>query len=282
MRSVVFAFAAVVLAGPVSAQVVPPPGSKPLGADPRMLFSNEDYPAAAQKNNEQGTVRAELTIGVDGRVKDCRVIRSSNSVSLDTATCNILIRRAKFTPARDSNGNPVEDKYVTPPITWLLEQDAPQWGIAQTLPGRYHCSAEPGNFYDAELVPLRVGQKMGVSIRLIKENDDPQYHAAASVILGVPGDRVHITVGRVGSDAASLYVAYQPRDVENQAALWRFPITDDWINLALMLDKRGNLTVSSGSQKQRFKVGEAITKTSLHCHSGEFEFQLRPPTSAAK
>jgi len=103
----------------------PPPPHKTVSAAPargdvRSAFSNDDYPAAALAAEAHGTAQARLTIGADGRVVGCDLIRSTGNTSLDSTTCNILRRRVKFTPARDSNGNPTTDSYTTPPITWAL------------------------------------------------------------------------------------------------------------------------------------------------------------------
>ena len=51
----------------------------------------------------------------------CNIIQSSGNGALDSATCNILRRRAKFVPARDSNGNATSDTITTPSIVWRLE-----------------------------------------------------------------------------------------------------------------------------------------------------------------
>jgi protein TonB len=104
----------------------PPPPRKVQSAqsakgDLRTLFTADDYPASAQSAGAEGTSQAEITIGTDGRVVGCNIIRSSGNSALDQTTCNILRRRAKFTPARDSNGNPTTDSITTPPITWRLE-----------------------------------------------------------------------------------------------------------------------------------------------------------------
>ena len=104
----------------------PPPPQKIVSAqsakgDVRTLFSADDYPASAQAAGAEGTAQATLTIGPDGRVVGCNLIKSTGNGALDSATCNILRRRAKFTPARDSNGNPTTDTYTTPPIRWQLE-----------------------------------------------------------------------------------------------------------------------------------------------------------------
>jgi len=104
----------------------PPPPHKVVSAqsakgDLRSLFSADDYPAAAQSAGAEGTAQAQLTIGPDGRVVGCNLDRSTGNGALDSATCNILRRRAKFTPARDNNGQPTTDTLTTPPIVWRLE-----------------------------------------------------------------------------------------------------------------------------------------------------------------
>ncbi len=86
----------------------------------RALFSADDYPGAAQRDGAEGTAQASLTIGPDGRVTGCTVTRSTGNSSLDQATCNILRRRARFTPAKDQNGQPITDTFSTPPIRWQL------------------------------------------------------------------------------------------------------------------------------------------------------------------
>ena len=104
----------------------PPPPHKVVSAqsakgDLRSLFSADDYPAAAQSAGAEGTAQAQLTIGPDGRVVGCNLVRSTGNGALDSATCNILRRRAKFTPAKDSDGNATTDTITTPPIVWRLE-----------------------------------------------------------------------------------------------------------------------------------------------------------------
>jgi len=111
---------------PPPAPPPPPPPHKTVSAqsargDLRTLFSADDYPAAAQAAEAQGTAQATLTVSPSGQVVGCSLIRSTGNGALDAATCNILRRRAKFTPARDSNGQPTTDTVTTPPIVWRLE-----------------------------------------------------------------------------------------------------------------------------------------------------------------
>jgi protein TonB len=105
----------------------PPPPPAPVRVEPararsdlRAFFSDTDYPPSAVRNEEQGTVRVTLSVGTDGRVTNCTVTASSGSSALDQATCNIMRRRARFTPARDSSGNPTADTITAPPIRWVL------------------------------------------------------------------------------------------------------------------------------------------------------------------
>jgi periplasmic protein TonB len=68
--------------------------------------SADDYPAAALASGAHGVVGVILAIDPAGRVIGCTVTRSSGSAVLDVTTCRLLQRRARYTPAVDSNGNP--------------------------------------------------------------------------------------------------------------------------------------------------------------------------------
>ena len=107
----------------------PPPPPAPKKVEPARakanlpsLFSDEDYPAAALRAGEAGTTGFRLAVGPDGRVTGCTVTSSSGSSSLDSTTCRLLQRRARFAPARDSSGNPTTDSYPGR-ITWRLPEE---------------------------------------------------------------------------------------------------------------------------------------------------------------
>lgn len=76
------------------------------GKDRLRWITADDYPAAAIRQNVQGVVGISVTIGTDGRVRSCLVTQSSGSQLLDDATCRLYAKRARFTPARDADGNP--------------------------------------------------------------------------------------------------------------------------------------------------------------------------------
>jgi protein TonB len=107
----------------------PPPPPAPVKVQPAKakanlasLFSDEDYPASALRNNESGTTGFRLEVGPNGRVSGCQVTSSSGSSALDSATCRLLTSRARFTPAHDSSGQPTSDT-VSSRIVWRIPAD---------------------------------------------------------------------------------------------------------------------------------------------------------------
>lgn len=89
--------------------------------DVRPLFTADDYPVGALLLGQEGAAQAKLTVGPNGRVMGCEIVRSSSYPALDSATCALLTRRAKFRPARDASGLATVDEYITPPVNWVIE-----------------------------------------------------------------------------------------------------------------------------------------------------------------
>ncbi len=78
-----------------------------------------DYPPRALRAHDVGTVDFELIVAPNGRVAQCRVTRSSGATDLDLVTCRIVVTRARFRPARDAAGTPVEGRYSSN-MTWSI------------------------------------------------------------------------------------------------------------------------------------------------------------------
>lgn len=89
------------------------------------LFSSADYPKKAMKLGMEGRVVARLLVSRHGRVKSCEILETSGHEILDKATCKLLRKRARFSPARNQAGKPIEDMFTTPPIVWLLDERNP-------------------------------------------------------------------------------------------------------------------------------------------------------------
>lgn len=80
------------------------------GAKARYLSGGidpDDYPRSAIQRRAQGKTFVRFTVLPNGRVRDCRVTRSSGHRDLDAATCPLLERRLRYRPARDATGQPI-------------------------------------------------------------------------------------------------------------------------------------------------------------------------------
>jgi protein TonB len=82
-------------------------------------ITGRDYPKAAAEAGAQGIVGLRFTVGVNGRVTDCQVTRSSGNRDLDETTCRLILKRFRYEPSRDANGRPYPD-VVTGEQQWEL------------------------------------------------------------------------------------------------------------------------------------------------------------------
>ena len=80
-------------------------GAVPLNRNEWYNFN--DYPTSAVSGGEEGYVTVSFTIGTDGHMSDCRVVRSSHYPDLDAVPCKVLPKRARFSPAHDGSGAPI-------------------------------------------------------------------------------------------------------------------------------------------------------------------------------
>ncbi len=104
-----------VQADPPNGRAMPPQPIAPNGS----WMTDEDYPAEARKNGQQGTTGFVLTVSSSGKVTACRITQTSGSEVLDQATCAVMVRNMRFRPARDAAGKAVEGE-VTSRFTWKL------------------------------------------------------------------------------------------------------------------------------------------------------------------
>jgi hypothetical protein len=89
-----------------SAPIAPYP--RRATADLTDIITHADYPLQALAARQEGDVHFVMQIDATGKML-CRVTRSSGWPLLDTATCNLLQARAKYTHALDVEGNPTTD-----------------------------------------------------------------------------------------------------------------------------------------------------------------------------
>ncbi len=92
---------------------------KPVAKNLASVVGADDYPAAALRSEASGRTSVALTISAHGLVSDCSVTASSGNVDLDTATCRLMQRRARFTPATDAAGKATGARYETS-VNWQI------------------------------------------------------------------------------------------------------------------------------------------------------------------
>lgn len=81
---------------------------------------SDDYPSSAIARGASGKVDFHLVVGTDGRPKSCFVDRSSGHVDLDGASCQVYLKRARFSPALNNAGHPIEAPYAIT-LRWSLD-----------------------------------------------------------------------------------------------------------------------------------------------------------------
>ena len=92
---------------------------KPIPLRQRAWLSYFDYPPIAIKERMTGRVGFRLRVSKLGRVSECNITVSSGHALLDETTCKGLQRRARFLPATDEKGLPVEGTY-TSSVRWAI------------------------------------------------------------------------------------------------------------------------------------------------------------------
>ncbi|MBK6708069.1 MAG: TonB family protein [Sphingomonadales bacterium] len=78
------------------------------------IITAADYPRGVVAS---GTTRFEMVVAADGRPQSCTITVSSGKEALDKATCNAFMKRARFTPAKGTNGVAISGRYRGN-VTW--------------------------------------------------------------------------------------------------------------------------------------------------------------------
>lgn len=75
------------------------------------IVSARDYPRESREARDGASVVIALTVGTDGRVKSCAVVRGSPDPQADAITCRLATKRFRFRPALDQNGRTIESTF---------------------------------------------------------------------------------------------------------------------------------------------------------------------------
>ncbi|WP_221225973.1 energy transducer TonB [Novosphingobium fluoreni] len=79
--------------------------TRPIQIRGKLYWS--DLPRELRDSHRGGELELHYLVGIDGRVRNCRVIKSSGVPSLDARTCQLITERFRFKPSLDARGRPV-------------------------------------------------------------------------------------------------------------------------------------------------------------------------------
>ena len=107
----------------------------PLGVsipDVRAIFSVNDFTAYLQREGVSRAVYTRTTVRPDGTIQGCVAEAGSGDSTLDTYTCRLIVKRARFRPATWTDGTPVYG-VIRVPVSWIVsvappsDADALKW-----------------------------------------------------------------------------------------------------------------------------------------------------------
>jgi TonB family protein len=90
----------------------------PIRDKTQPFIRSEDYPDLAMYRGQVGQVQTRFTVHANGALSDCRIVQSSGHAALDETTCSSILSRAKYKPALDRNGKPMQAPMFVV-VNWL-------------------------------------------------------------------------------------------------------------------------------------------------------------------
>ncbi|XUU59461.1 energy transducer TonB [Erythrobacter sp. HA6-11] len=87
--------------------------------NPARWITDSDYKSRWIREGMTGSATFKLDISASGKVESCAITRSSGHAALDQATCSLIERRARFKPAKASDGSPTSGVYSSS-IRWRI------------------------------------------------------------------------------------------------------------------------------------------------------------------
>jgi len=158
--------------GAALAKRVAPVGPVPVG-NPGEWIATSDYPAIATLNLLEGTTAFRLAVDQTGKPTGCEVVTSSRFDVLDDATCELLLRRARFVPGRDAAGKPVAGSFASR-VRWVVPEGGttfrPMRAVMRLMIDRRgavgSCAVIAGSIPPGEDGPCRALQGLPVEIAM--------------------------------------------------------------------------------------------------------------------
>ena len=82
-------------------------------SNPNNWLSSANYPRGSARRGEQALVNFRLLVDAEGNPTQCAIQQSAAKTSdFGTTSCDMIMRRARFDPARTPDGTPVASYYI--------------------------------------------------------------------------------------------------------------------------------------------------------------------------
>lgn len=91
------------------------------------VFTETNYPFWAHKYADEGNLRFRVSVDAAGRAVGCQIVETAEYDTLNQPTCDLIMARARFTPATDRRGRPIASVYSRH-VRWQLENREP-WPV---------------------------------------------------------------------------------------------------------------------------------------------------------
>lgn len=99
-----------------------PKEQMPIPLNVEEWLGPDNYPPAAIRNGEQGRVVVSISLDATGKPVRCENEIESGFTVLDRETCEIVMTKGQFQPARDKRGRGLASRYLMP-VRWKLPED---------------------------------------------------------------------------------------------------------------------------------------------------------------
>lgn len=106
-----------------------------------MWVTTEDYPFEALRADMEGMTAVQLSVSPKGEPAGCTVTVSSGHKLLDDTTCNLLLLRARFEPAKDRMGRAIGATYSRR-VRWQMPKDDEEGRMRVPPPQPYSITYE--------------------------------------------------------------------------------------------------------------------------------------------
>src|SRR5260221_1735982 len=117
----------------LAAQLSAPLPIGPRFPDVRALFTADDYPRYLQLEGKSAVVYTRTTVRPDGSTEGCLPEISSGDKKLDAYTCALIVKRARFEPARWTDGTPAYGVIRVPVSYRIVDSPMTDADLAQFI-----------------------------------------------------------------------------------------------------------------------------------------------------